>query len=535
LDSTLKASGSQAFTLKSILCVLLVVGGVTGANIWWNPPRESPAPTPEYERLSDYGFSFSHLKGMNFTAVGPAGENATEDEGCLFGVLEIEDQPSEAITVIWNLTATDPCLEETLEGALAGLDNASYTRSKCMNSSRGDHELLYAFYNISDPHVGELSGIVGVWYCNLTSRIFTVHMVSPSVSTNRGDLQTRYQELMDYFGCHFYRPTRTMISRKGLFNVYDLITISVMVFLCIGFTFTYMMDGFLNFAHITYASIGGVVSSYLVRFWGVSSYDTWPFTALLGGFIGMFLYVALVRPIGTHARDWNREIVLTFSFWAVAMIIRSAASAYSYWNRLLMYGYSAGFEPRRSYFNWYGLSGSVFLGSVYCILLVVGLRLFLTRTRFGMALRATANDEKLAAILGINTFRVHLASWFISGALSALAGDILRMRGGGSDGLMINVMAGSIMGGLNNVYGGIIGGIFIAMANKTLKYLLGVLLGIKMGWWTPILPSALLWMVLILAPNGITRLEVNPLRHIHGLRVRLKRFKSIVKNLLKTV
>jgi len=469
---------------------------------------------------------------MNFTAVGPKGENATEDEGYLFGVLEIEGQPSEAITVIWNLTEPDPSLEEALEGALAAeLDNASYTRSQFMNSSRGDHELLYAFYNISDPHVGELSGIFGVWYCNLTSRIFTVHLVSPSGSANRGDLQTRYQELMDFFGCHFYRPGRITGSRSGFFTVYDLITISAMVFLCVGFTFTYMMDEFLNFAHITYASIGGVVSSYLVRFWGISSYDTWPLAGLVGGVIGMLLYVLVVRPIGTHAlkRGKSREIVLTFAFWAVAMIISSAASAYSFWNRIVMHGYSGGFETRRSYFHWYGLSGSVFLGSVYCLLFVVGLHLFLTRTRFGMALRATATDEKLAAIMGVNTFRVHLASWFISGALSALAGDILSLRrgiGGGFNELIISVMAGSIMGGLHNVYGAIIGGIFVAMGQRMLRYSLWHFFGIMLGGWGGALPIIFLWTVLMLAPNGIASLEVNPLRHIHGLRVRLRRFKS---------
>lgn len=59
--------------------------------------------------------------------------------------------------------------------------------------------------------------------------------------------------------------------------------------------------------------------------------------------------------------------------------------------------------------------------------LVLLLHLFLTRYRFGIALRATAENEDLASSLGVNIFRVHVASWFISGALASLAGGIIPL------------------------------------------------------------------------------------------------------------
>lgn len=538
--SRAQASGAQAFTLKSTLYVLLVVLSITGLNIFWNPPREVPPPTPEYERYFDYGFSFEHLEGMNFTTVGPDGENATENCGKLFGVMDEEDQPSEEVTVIWDLTSQEPCLEEALESAFETkeLKNVSYTRGPCINSSIGDHELIYQFYNVSDSPAGEMSGVVGVWYCNLTRRSFTVQLVSPSDLTSPDELQTRFQQLMDSFLCHFYLPRRTGSSRPSFFDASDLITVSFMVFLCTGFTFTYMMDGFLNMAHTTYASIGGMASSYLVRFWGFDAYDTWPFAGFLGGVIGMFLYVVLVRPIGTRARGWNRSILLTFAFWVVAQVLGSISFTFSYWNRVVMIEYSREAALRGSYFQWFGLSASVFLGSAYCIIFVVGLYLFLTRTRFGIALRATANDENLATIMGVNTFRVHLASWFISGALSAIAGAIFaigRGIGGGSDEFLISVMTGSIVGGLSNIYGGIIGGIFVALIQKVVNYLLINIFGIMVNVWLGLMPLLFLWLVLVLAPNGITSLRGSPLTHIDNLLVQLKRFKSEINRILRAI
>ena len=45
-----------------------------------------------------------------------------------------------------------------------------------------------------------------------------------------------------------------------------VINVSLLMILCIGFTFTYMIEKFPNFAHTGYASIGTMIVFYLVRF-----------------------------------------------------------------------------------------------------------------------------------------------------------------------------------------------------------------------------------------------------------------------------
>ena len=69
-----------------------------------------------------------------------------------------------------------------------------------------------------------------------------------------------------------------------------LINVSVMVIFCIGFTFTYMIEGFPNFAHTSYAVIGSMVSFYLTRFLRINPYYTWGLATIFGGVIGIIFY-----------------------------------------------------------------------------------------------------------------------------------------------------------------------------------------------------------------------------------------------------
>ena len=524
MGNTLKTSGNSKFTIKSMLFVILVVGGVTGINIWWNPQKENLVGTSEYERFYEYDFSFSHLKGMNFTAVGTEGENATDKEGCLFGVIETEDHFSEAIKIIWNRTIQEPSLNETLDSFFVNnLDNATNHSDYYVNSSGEDHKLLYAFYNISDPQYGKMEGIVGVLYCNVTKRVFTVQLISKEAFTNLEEFQTRYQELMDSFRCH--PQARGKELRFWIFSENDLARVSAIVFLCVGFTFTYMMDGFLNLAQTSYAGIGSIISVYLVRYAGFNSYDTWPIAGLIGGLIGMILYLGIVRPISKHASSWKKGIILTFTFWVVALLLGTITNILSYWNRIIMIDYESEFNPVRYSFSWFGLSGNVFLGLFYCFIFILSLYMFLTNTKPGMSLRATAEDEKLAMVLGINPFRAHLLSWFISGAISAIAGSIYRVASG-SDEFLIQVMTGSIVGGLDNIYGAVYGGILITIAQKIFVHLLFLLFGVDLFYWISMVPLFFLWTVLFIAPDGLTNLKGRIFDKIHEVSFKLSKSRT---------
>jgi branched-chain amino acid transport system permease protein len=175
------------------------------------------------------------------------------------------------------------------------------------------------------------------------------------------------------------------------------------------------------------------------------------------------------------------------------------------------------------------------LSPLTVLFVVIVLQSFLKWSKHGIAMRATAEDEELAMSLGVNVRAVHLFSWFVSGALSALAGSIISMwlstSINFSDTLLINVMAGSVLGGLSSITGAIMGGLFTATATKVITWILMQTIGVNMGVYEGLIPIVFLFMILIIEPNGI--IAINPQKiSSQGAKDAWIRFNRSIRNLL---
>jgi branched-chain amino acid transport system permease protein len=279
---------------------------------------------------------------------------------------------------------------------------------------------------------------------------------------------------------------------------------SMLVLLCVGFSFTHMMEKFPNFAHISYANIGTLFTYSLVRLGGWNPYASWPVAALVNGFAAVGIYLLIVRPMQHRGAN---GIHLTFAMFALTYLLRSLMLVYSFWV-LKAYGFSSGWFALRSYdFTFNDLPGIFFVAPVVSIALVVLLHFFLTRAKLGIAFRATAEDEYLASGLGIDTQHVHLLSWFMTGAIAGIAGALLPiwqpMDLSGSDDLMINVVAGSVLGGLDNIYGAIIGGVFLAFTQRVLPVTLIRIFGPWIAGYQSLTPIVIIVITLLIEPKGI--------------------------------
>jgi branched-chain amino acid transport system permease protein len=157
---------------------------------------------------------------------------------------------------------------------------------------------------------------------------------------------------------------------------------------------------------------------------------------------------------------------------------------------------------------WFnGRPGIVYVGLGTCIVVTFYLYIFLTHSKTGISLRALAEDENLAEVVGISSFRMHCLAWFLSGGLAALAGSIIVVHQGmspsGIDGLLVGVMTGAILGGLDNVLGAVVGGVFVGVAQKVLSTALFWVFGIDVLRWTGIYPIVFLVIAMAFFPNGI--------------------------------
>jgi len=100
--------------------------------------------------------------------------------------------------------------------------------------------------------------------------------------------------------------------------------------------------------------------------------------------------------------------------------------------------------------------------------LMLALHLFVTLTRVGMAMRATAESMVISHTLGIRSDRIIILTFAIASALAGVAGVLVGMSFNSISPYMgvdmgIKGLAAMLLGGLGNVYGAMIGGLVIGI------------------------------------------------------------------------
>lgn len=111
---------------------------------------------------------------------------------------------------------------------------------------------------------------------------------------------------------------------------------------------------------------------------------------------------------------------------------------------------------------------------------VVGLHLFLSRSRLGKAMRAMSDNPDLARASGINTHTIVAVTWVIAGGLAAIAGTLLSLdvtfKPDLSFFLLLPIFAAAIVGGVGHPYGAIAGGFVVGFAETLAVFNWSVLL-----------------------------------------------------------
>ncbi len=134
-------------------------------------------------------------------------------------------------------------------------------------------------------------------------------------------------------------------------------------------------------------------------------------------------------------------------------------------------------------------------------LLMIGLRLFVQRTRLGKAMRATAQNRDAAKMLGINIDYVITATFLIGGGLAGAAGLMAGLYNNTAWWFMgfragLEAFTAAVLGGIGNITGAMLGG-----------FLIGLLASFSDGYlnarWTHAWVFAILVLVLLLRPTGL--------------------------------
>jgi branched-chain amino acid transport system permease protein len=280
---------------------------------------------------------------------------------------------------------------------------------------------------------------------------------------------------------------------------------SVYALVALGYTMVYGVLGMINFAH------GEVFM------------------------IGMF---ACVFGIGVMSNIWGDHIATNLVLGLVIAMIFSAA--YGYANERIAYrrlrkahvlapltsaiGVSTflqyfifltvskqNVDFPRYYSDWL-TNGHLHLGIIdvtYLQVAIIGLTLVLmaglfyliNATRLGIALRAVAQDQLMASLVGIPVNRIIAFTFVLGSALAAIAGvmfamydDVLGFDAGYRVGL--KAFTAAILGGIGNVPGAVLGAVILGVSEALTTYWYG-------SGWSDVTTFVVLMLVLLLRPRGL--------------------------------
>ncbi len=159
------------------------------------------------------------------------------------------------------------------------------------------------------------------------------------------------------------------------------------------------------------------------------------------------------------------------------------------------------FPPARGLeFGGYYVTGIQLLMLSAAVLFLAILYLGLTRTLWGKSLRATADNLELAAIMGISMPRVSASVWILASVFAAAGGILLALDTNLEPSMgatnLIKAFAAVLLGGAGNVWGALLGGLFIGIAEN-----LGV------AFFSPgykdLVAFALIFLLLLFRPRGL--------------------------------
>jgi branched-chain amino acid transport system permease protein len=260
--------------------------------------------------------------------------------------------------------------------------------------------------------------------------------------------------------------------------------------LALGLSLVWGVMKVINIAHGDFVIVGAYSSYWLFILAGVHPILSLIFTIPFGFALGVLLYVTMIKRV-THAP----ELMSLFLTFGLSTLISS----------LLLYLYTADQRGLPLTFpNIAGLGltlpGSVAIAAGYAILVAIFIRIFLTRTFWGKAIRAVTEDSGSARLMGINPEMVSTITFGMGLAVASSVGSIVILLqtvtpGEGSYFTLLSFVI-VVLGGLGSPFGALIGGIIIGVVDNVGSLYIPAAA-------TPAIGFIILVIVLIVRPSGL--------------------------------
>lgn len=266
--------------------------------------------------------------------------------------------------------------------------------------------------------------------------------------------------------------------------------------IAVGYSMVFGILRLINFSHASVYAFG----AYMVYFFVSLRFGLLPATLLaiiLSGLLAVIIDKLALKPLRTKGSVPIASLITTIG---VSFIIQNVLSM-----DFVFTSEKKGFPSLNLFANvQFGnitIQSSQIVMFLVALLLLALLTFIVQKTKMGLAMRATEQNQKAAQLMGVNVNYVISFAFFLGGASAAIAGaliggyyQIISPTMGSIIGL--KAFSAAVVGGIGILYGSVVGGLVVGIAETVAAQYLGSNVRDPMAF-------VILIVILILKPNGL--------------------------------
>ena len=277
--------------------------------------------------------------------------------------------------------------------------------------------------------------------------------------------------------------------------------------LALGFTLVYGILELINFAHFNVFMVGSFIGMWTLQLMGINGQGVvmtgLPLigvmlvalivTMLSSGMLGVLIERLSLRPLRNVKGPAAMITTIGVSYVLFNIILLMVgADSKNYPNPLPPVQWAIGDAVLRL--------REVLIWAI-AVLLMLGLHVFVQRSKMGKAMRATAQDPEAARMMGVEVDRVIIIAFFLGSALAGAGGLIFGLYYNFTS-FIIGFTAGlraftaAVLGGIGNVPGAMLGGVIIGLIEAMGGQFIATA-------WTDVIIFSILVLVLVFRPAGL--------------------------------
>ncbi len=269
---------------------------------------------------------------------------------------------------------------------------------------------------------------------------------------------------------------------------------SVYALIAVGYSLVYSVLLFSNFAHGGFLVIGGYICYFALRAGGM---NIW--LASLAALVGSGLSAIIVERLAYRPIRERTPVTLYMLIASMGMsIVIENIFVVTVGGRFRALPPVIPTNP----VNFFGLattSAFDILSLVTAVVFLVGLQIFLVKTKWGLAIRAASYNLKTAGLMGVNVNRLIAIVFFVAGLLAGVGGIFLSVRYTLYPQLgMITTKAyvAAVIGGLGSLPGAVVGSLILGLAEM-------LTVGFISSQFRDLVVFGILIVTLIVRPTGL--------------------------------